>query len=115
MADPGDVAVEVQEHLTRWNSEPTDGTISNLVGHPAPEGDTRSTANPQGGGDSLANADSDGPLPSVPTDDEGNPQYDDDSLTNKDLKRLLAARGLPQSGNKDELVERLQESDSDES
>ena len=36
---------------------------------------------------------------------------DYDALTKDELQELLELRGLPKSGNKDELVARLQESD----
>lgn len=112
MAEPVDVAAQVQEHLQRWNEPATDHTLSSVVGLPAPEGDTRSTANHQGGSP-LANPYTDdadgGALPEVPRDDEGNPEYD--KMKNEDLERHLKARDLPVSGNKEEKVARLEEAD----
>lgn len=111
MAEPVDVATQVQEHLARWNEPANDHTLSSVVGMPAPEGDTRSTANTQSGS-SLANpyAD-DADLPEVPTDADGNPQYGD--MKNADLEAHLKARDLSTAGNKDEMVERLEENDSE--
>lgn len=45
MADDKDVAVQVQEHLERWNpGSRTDEGVHRLLGDRVPEGDTRATA-----------------------------------------------------------------------
>lgn len=49
-------------------------------------------------------------------DDDEETAEDDgyDGLTNAELQELLKARGLPTSGNKDDLVARLEEDDEEE-
>lgn len=113
MADttPVDVAGEVQDHLARWNTPSEDHTLASLVGKPAPEGDTRATANTGVGVDPNNPYADDGDLPEVPTDDDGNPEYGD--MKNADLEQILKSRGLSTAGNKDEMVARLEENDED--
>jgi hypothetical protein len=110
MADALDVAGQVQEHLDRWNAPTEDHTLASLVGKPAPEGDTRVSANR--GTDATGNpyAD-DGDLPEVPLDEDGEPLYAE--MKNADLEAHLKARGLSTAGNKDEMVERLEEDDTE--
>jgi hypothetical protein len=105
MADAIDVASQVREHLDRWNSPAEDNSLNALVGQPAPEGDGRATANT---GPTNPYADS-ADLAEVPTDDDGNPDYS--KMKNADLEAHLKARGLSTAGNKEEMVERLEDDD----
>lgn len=126
MAKEKPVHEQVQDLLKSWNKPPEDQVMERVVGVPTDEGDTRATAhtpmqelnhpnNPANDGvdaQRMYADDGDGEgdgLPEVPTDEDGNPDYD--SMKNADLKEHLAARDLPVSGNHDDLVARLEESD----
>lgn len=117
------VAEQVQELTQRWNPSPVEHSIERLVGTAVPEGDTRATGhvpmeelnrgfNPA---DDSVDAqrqyadDGDDSLPEVPTDDDGDPDYS--AMTVDDLKQHLSSRDLAVSGNKDELVKRLEDDD----
>jgi hypothetical protein len=112
--DVADVAVEVQKHLDRWNPPADDSGVSILIGeHGSNTGHGPSNSSVDAGRPDLFpsnGAEADSGLPEVPTDEDGFPVYDD--MSKKDLQALLEARGLSQSGNKGELVERLEEDDS---
>jgi hypothetical protein len=112
-----DVAAEVQEHLNRWNPQPDDSGVTHLVGEQShrdtgltPLSSSVDAGRPDLYPEAFSGEGQTG-LPDVPTDEDGNPQYD--QMKNEDLQKHLGARGLPKSGNKDEMVERLEESDAE--
>lgn len=116
--DVADVAAQVQEHLDRWNPAPDDSGVSSLIGEQGsntghgPANSSVDAGRPDLYPDAFgagAGGEADSGLPDVPTDEDGAPLYDD--MSKKDLQAHLEARGLSQSGNKAELVERLEEDD----
>lgn len=127
MADEKTVAEQVQDIMQTWNPPPTDHTLERVVGVPTDPADVAATAHvpmeelnahisPSDSGVDAQrlyadDGDDDG-LPEVPLDEDGDPDYD--SMKNDDLKEHLKARGLPVSGNHDDLVARLEEDDEDE-
>lgn len=108
----------VEEIMGRWNPPPTEHVMERLIGTNPPEGDTRATAsvrderldhdrNP--GRDDIDAA-------RLAYQDDGDGDGDGESadyseMTNDELKDELERRGLTKSGNKDELIARLEEDD----
>jgi hypothetical protein len=104
MADEKTVAEQVQEIMQGWNPPPEDHAMERIVGVPTDPAVTAATAH-------------------VPMEElnrgfqESDSDYSDDmdesyeDMTNDDLRAELEKRGLPKSGNKDELVARLEEDD----
>jgi hypothetical protein len=98
--DDKTVAEQVQEILAGWNPPTTDHAFERVVGVKTDPADVAATAH-------------------VPMEElnKGFGEYSDDldepysEWTNDDLRDELEKRGLPKSGNKDELVARLEESD----
>lgn len=88
------VEEQVTDLLNSWNAPTDDSGVVHLIGEQSQRNDGR--------GDNV---------PDVPTDDAGDPVYDD--MRVDDLKALLKSRDLPVSGSKDDLVERLEDDDSE--
>lgn len=112
MADEKSVAEQVQDLRQRWNPLPVDRTMDFVLGKRPPEGDTRVTDH----------VDPSEFHPHVVAEDEDDDVYEDDlsedegyeAMTVEELKEELEDRGLPKSGNKAELVARLEEDDASE-
>ena len=117
MADAKSVAEQVAELRARWNPPPVDRTMDFVLGKRPEVGDTRVTDH----------VDPSEFHPHVVAEDEDSDVYEDDltededsedegyeAMTVEELKDELEERGLPKSGNKAELVARLEEDDASE-
>lgn len=108
-------AEEVQRLLAKWNPPPEDHALERIVGVPTDEGDGRATAHvraknldhPQNPADDSVDA----ARMFADDGDDGEPDKPYEDQTNDELRAELERRGLPKSGNKDELIERLEEDD----
>jgi hypothetical protein len=111
---------EVQDLLNGWNAPPSDKSLERLVGENPPEGDGRATAamNQPAEGLNPFSDKVDAQRLHAYTDDgdsaggDGEVAYED--KTNDELRDELEKRGLSKSGNKQELINRLEEDDASE-
>lgn len=117
--DVADVAAEVQAHLDRWNPAPDNSGVTHLVGEQSgrsqvvtPLSSSVDAGRPDLYPDAFSGNQVQSDLPEVPVDEDGNPVYGD--MSKKELQAHLEARHLPTSGNKGEMVERLEEDDAAE-
>lgn len=132
MADEKPVDEQVRDLLESWNPAPTSDFLARVVGQPVPVGDTRATnaGYPEGADHSrnFANSKIDAErmfADDVVEDDEGDDEaLDYSDMTKAELQDEIERRNadrdeddhLSKSGNKAELVARLEEDDeSDES
>lgn len=104
----------VEELLARWNTPATSHALDRMVGQPVPEGDTRATASvPDERLVGSLSGDGVDAQRQSPYDDDGDDgdAFDYEEATNDQLRDELERRGLPKSGNKEELIARLTEDD----
>ena len=114
---------EVQEHLTRWNAPPEDYSLERLVGGHPEEGDTRATTHVPHEDLNAGAFTDDGDDDGDDSSDAGiDPRIPLESLTNEELKQrideinadLPEDERLSKSGNKADLVTRIEEATADD-
>lgn len=117
MADEYDVAAERDKLLKQWNPPAEDHGLERLVGVPTEDGAVAATAHvpmeelnrPLAASSDQVDAQRMGAYDDDLSGDGGQ-SYED--MSNDELRDELGRRDLPKSGNKKEMVARLEEDDS---
>lgn len=119
-SEPFDVAAERDRLLKSWNPPAEDHGIERVVGVPTDPADVAATGHtPMAELNKHVNPASDS-VDAARLNEYGDDLSDTEDvsyedMTNDDLRAELEKRGLPKSGNKQEMVERLEEDDESDS